>query len=233
MLFYLSYNTKKLKFCDLFSYCSTSYLFSIFFNVQSVKILTLNHLLLLINNDNFPIPESEEIKCYIHGVSPVKDVQFSGREYFNCTVKKKDGPVRAVSFSPNKHLEFTRRQKAKSLVKVSNYTKSKGKDIVFNQYTKITPIDDIDFQHSSKLLITGLANTIASLNEVAPEQLISVKAEIAEVSGVKIVNTQHQGMLKKQEVLVRDTTSPMKVVLWEDNVEQLEKNKTYILKNLK
>jgi hypothetical protein len=72
---------------------------------------------------------------------------------------------------------------------VSHYTKSKGKDIVFNQYTKITPVDNIDFQHSSKLLITGLANTIASLNEVAPEQLISVKAEIAEVSGVKIVNT--------------------------------------------
>ena len=185
------------------------------------------------NNDNFPIAESEEMKCYIHGVSPVKDAQFSGRKYFNCTVQKKDGPVRAVCFSPNKHSEFTTLQKAKSPVKVSHYTKSKGKDIVFNQYTKITPVDNIEFQHSSKLLITGLANTIASLNEVAPEQLISVKAEIAEVSGVKIVNTQHQGTLKKQEVLVRDTTSSMKVVLWEDNVEQLHKNKTYILKNLK
>ncbi len=123
-----------------FSYCSTLYLFSIFFNVQSVKILSLNHLLLLINNDNFPIAESEEMKCYIHGVSPVKDVQFSGRKYFNCTVQKKDGPVRAVCFSPNKHSEFTTLQEAKSPVKVLNYTKSKGKDIVFNQYTTLTTL---------------------------------------------------------------------------------------------
>ena len=123
-------------------------------------------------------------------------------------------------------------QKAKSPVKVSNYMKSKGKDIIFNQYTKITPVDDTDFQHSSKLLVTGIANTIVSLNEVAPEQLVSIEAEIAEVSGVKSVKTQHQGTLRKQEVLTRDTTSSIKVVLWEDNVNQLQKNKTYLLKNL-
>ena len=94
MSFYLSYNTKKLKFCDFNSVTVVGYFIFIqlppvFFNVQSVKILTLNHLLPLINNDNFPITESEEMKCYIHGVSPVKDAQFSGRKYFNCTVKKK------------------------------------------------------------------------------------------------------------------------------------------------
>ena len=185
------------------------------------------------NQSHFSITDSEDIKCYIHAVSPVKDAKFSGRKYFNCTVQKKDGPVRAVCFSPNKHSEFTTLQKAKSPVKVSNYTKSTGKDIVFNQYTKITPTDDIDFQHSAKLLASGVANTIASLNEVAPEQLVSVKAEIAEVSGVKTVKTQHQGTLKKQEVLIRDATSSMKVVLWEDNVDQLQQNKTYLLKNLK
>ena len=191
--------------------------------------MTPKYLQLLINDDHFSITESEDIKCYIHGVSPVKDAQFSG----NCTVQKKDGPLRAVCFSPNKHSEFVALQKAKSPVKVSNFTKSKGKDIIFNQYTKITPVDNIDFQHSSKLLVTGIANTIASLNEVAPEQLVSVKAEIPEVSGVKSVKTQYQGTLRKQEVLIRDTTSSMKVVLWEDNVDQLQKNKTYLLKNQK
>ena len=185
------------------------------------------------NQSHFSITDLEDIKCYIHAVSPVKDAKFSGRKYFNCTVQKKDGPVCAVCFSPNKHSEFTTLQKAKSPVKVSNYTKLTGNDIVFNQYTKITPTDDIDFQHSAKLLAGGVANTIASLNEAAPEQLVSVKAEIAEVSGVKTVKTQHRGTLKKQEVLIRDATSSMKVVLWEDNVDQLHQNKTYLLKNLK
>lgn len=99
-------------------------------------------------------------------------------------------------------------------MKVSNYSKSEGKDVEFNQYTKVHPVDDIDFQHSSKLFVTGIASTIASLNEVAPEQLINVKAEIAEVSAVKTIKTQYQGTLKKQEVLIRDSTSSIKLVLW-------------------
>lgn len=125
--------------------------------------------------------------------------------------------------------------KKQNPVKVSKYTKSNGRDIVFNQYTKVIPVEsaDINFEHSAKLLVTGIANSIASLTEVAAEQVISVKAEVSEISGVKIVHTQHQGTLKKQEVLIRDTTSSIKVILWETNVEKLEKNKTYLLKNLK
>lgn len=118
---------------------------------------------------------------------------------------------------------------------MSKYTKSNGRDIVFNQYTKVMPVEsaDIDFEHSAKLLVTGIATSIASLTEVAAEQVISVKAEVSEISGVKTVHTQHQGTLKKQEVLIRDNTSSIKVILWETNVEKLEKNKTYLLKNLK
>ena len=54
-----------------------------------------------------------------------------------------------------------------------------------------------------------------------------------QLSGVKVVNTNCQGNLKKQEAVLRDTTSSVKVILWEDYVETLEDGKTYLLENLR
>lgn len=36
---------------------------------------------------------------------------------------------------------------------------------------------------------------IAALEQVAAEQLLSSKAEVTQVSGVKTIHTQHQGIL--------------------------------------
>ena len=48
------------------------------------------------------------------------------------------------------------------------------------------------------------------------------------------ISTQlHHGKLRKQEAILRDTTSSTKVVLWEDYVGSLELNKTYLLRNLR
>ena len=48
-----------------------------------------------------------------------------------------------------------------------------------------------------------------------------------------MVQTQHQGTLKKQEAIISDTTGYIKVVLWENNVNTLEVNTAYNLKNLR
>ena len=48
-----------------------------------------------------------------------------------------------------------------------------------------------------------------------------------------MVQTQHQGTLKKQEAIISDTTGHIKVVLWENNVNTLEVNTAYNLKNLR
>ena len=78
-------------------------------------------------------------------------------------------------------------------------------------------------------MITG----ISALNNVASEQLISIKAQVVNISAVKVVRTQYQGTLKKQEILIRDTTSSIKVILWESYTETLTLNTTYLFKNLK
>ena len=151
-------------------------------------------------------------------------------------LQKKDNVVRAVCFSPQKHTQLHTFQQTKSPVKVSNYGKSQlGKDVIFNQHTKIAPIDNtnIDFPHSNKLTTTGMAISISSLNDLAGEQLVTIKAEVAQISGVKRIETQDQGRLNRQEVILRDVTGSIKAILWESSVDTLKENTTYILKNLK
>ena len=78
-----------------------------------------------------------------------------------------------------------------------------------------------------------MAISISSLNDLAGEQLVTIKAEVAQISGVKRIETQDQGRLNRQEVILRDVTGSIKAILWESSVDTLKENTTYTLKNLK
>ena len=78
-----------------------------------------------------------------------------------------------------------------------------------------------------------MAISISSLNDLAGEQLVTIKAEVAQISGVKRIETQDQGRLNRQEVILRDVTGSIKAILWQSRVDTLKENTTYILKNLK
>ena len=125
-------------------------------------------------------------------------------------------------------------EKVESPVKIQNFQKP-DKDILLNKFTKIKPIEksEIDFIRAEICNSEGLVPNLSSLQNVAGEQVISVKGEIAQLSGVKYVNALHHGKLKRQEVVVRDTTSSTNLMLWEENVDCLELNKTYLLKNVR
>ena len=71
------------------------------------------------------------------------------------------------------------------------------------------------------------------MNTVASGNLISIKAQVVNIAATKVVNMQYQRTLKKQEVLIRDPTSSIKVILWESYVDTLTLNSTYIFINLK
>lgn len=119
-------------------------------------------------------------------------------------------------------------------MKILHYTISKTDDIILNHQTKIIQNEETTgFNHSDDLIPSGMVTSISALNNVASEQLISIKAQVVNISAVKVAKTQYQGTLKKQEVLIRDTTSSIKVILWESYTETLVLNSTYVFKNLK
>ena len=94
-------------------------------------------------------------------------------------------------------------------------------------------VENVDFPHTPMCYADGLLENISSLQKVAAEQVVSIKAEVVQMSGSKFIHTQRYGSLKKQEVIIRDNTSSTKVVLWEEYVDCLEMNKTYLLSNLR
>ena len=111
---------------------------------------------------------------------------------------------------------------------------SKTDDIILNHQSKIIPNEETTgFSHSDDLIPSGGVTSISAINNVASEQLISIKAQVVNISAVKVVKTQYQGTLNKQEVLIRDTANSIKLILWESYAETLTLNSTYLLKNLK
>ena len=141
--------------------------------------------------------KEDELHCYIHAMSPMKNAQSSKRKYFDCTLQNKDTTVQAVCFSPEKYSELNTLQKTKSPVKITNYNTSaasSGKeDIIILSKTRISPItsNEIDFPYLSELTATGILPDLSALEKLAPEQLVTIKAEVAQVSAVKTLHTEY------------------------------------------
>jgi len=61
--------------------------------------------------------------------------------------------------------------------------------------------------------------TTSSLQDVAPNQLITVKAKLLQLSATKNVIIHDSKPVKKQEGIIVDTTGYMKIVLWAEHWE--------------
>ena len=175
-----------------------------------------------------------EITCYIQSVSPIKNTSSNKRKYFDFSLQTRDEPMRALCFLSDKQPEVKTLEQVKSPVKIQNYDRQ-YQDVLITKHTKIVPLekDNINFAHSPMCNTDGLLENISSLQKVAAEQVVSVKAEVVKMSGCKTIQTQRYGSLKKQEIIIRDNTSSTKVVLWQEYCDCLELNKTYLLNNLR
>jgi hypothetical protein len=145
--------------------------------------------------------------------------------------------MRAVFYSPEKRNELKTVATAKSPIKMKNFRQQKDDDLIITKWTDITPLDgdEISFPYSEDLAAstTGQPISLSSIHNLAGEQLICIKGPATSISGIKILTTQFSGRTEKQEVIVRNNTAWIKVVLWGKHVDSLQINKTYLLKNLR
>ena len=139
-----------------------------------------------------------------HGLSQVKNTSNSEKKYFNCTLQCKEVfTVLFVSHNRNT-LKLQHSEKQNVRFKFLNFTPSASDDIILNHQSKIIPNDQsAGFNYSEDLIPSRVVSSNSALNNVASEQLISIKAQVVNIAATKAVNTQYQGTLKKQEVLIR------------------------------
>lgn len=178
------------------------------------------------------VKEPDQLEGYIHSVSPMKTANISKKKYFNYSLQKEDDTVRGVCFSPQKYAELKTLEKTKSPVKLQNYKVSATNDIIIDQKSRLSPMDHIPFVMSDVITANDVTSISALIN-VMPEQIITLKAQVTHVSPVKVMITQNHGPLRKQEVLLRDPSGTIKLVLWEQYVDLLVPSQTYNLENLK
>ena len=163
-----------------------------------------------------------EMQCYIHSVSPIK--RSGPSKYFNCELQTYSNVVKAVCFAIEKKEHLDTLAQHQSPVKLKKYgisNKYGRQDIVINKYTTLTPCT-ASFPYKSLNNITS----IASLSQVTPDQLVSIKGQLLQLSGIKTLVLQ-SNPVKKQEDYISDPTDFIKLVLWGDHAGTLDQGQTY------
>ena len=122
--------------------------------------------------------EVQEILGYIQTISPVKTATVSPTKYFNCNIQRSDRVVRAVCFNPAKRPLLEKYQKGRTAVRLRNITSSNKDDIesiIIQNNTTVQPVV-VPFVYQDAATSSSLPS-LSSLQEVAKEQLVDVKAE--------------------------------------------------------
>ena len=140
--------------------------------------------------------------------------------------------VKAICFSPEKTAPLTKAMETKSPIKIKKYEyNDKFKNIVIKNNTSITDSQE-SFAFTPPTSLQGKIQTIDSLNSTTPQQLVTLKATVKNVPGPKTVKIE-KGTLAKLSATLVDPSGSIHAVFWEEWVNFVEVNKTYVFTNLR
>ena len=146
----------------------------------------------------------------------------------------KDSARRAVCLTVNRKNEFEEIQNNKSPVKINDYTISKrfgSDDMLIDKHSKIEVLKNASFEpvHTD---ISGVVK-IAELDNILKDEMVTVKAKLVFISGVKKVLCWEEACNKKEGMIV-DPYGNIQIVLWGGMCEKdLTVGETYIFKNFR
>ena len=167
---------------------------------------------------------------FVHGVGPVK-YGSSGNPYFNCVLQGQKTANKAVCFSPKKHKMLSEVSESKSPVKISKITPSQG-DLVINDSSNIKLLQKAQFKLDERFSSNATVS-LADLHSLAPRQVLSTKGYISRVGGEINHQTRTGREVSKQEILVSNDSTSVKLILYGKDVNSLVAGKTYLLRNLR
>ena len=151
-------------------------------------------------------------------------------------MQTEDRTVRTVCFSPEKHETFKRSFEASSPVKLSQFQlksnrRTNEEEIIVNKRTKLdNPSEfEITFDIAAKEFdYTTTTTAVREVNEVRPGRAITVLGRLTFQGGTEYVNVRGKN-LKKQETILTDETGSIRLVLWENDIQKVQSEETYML----
>ena len=169
----------------------------------------------------------DQLICYIHDITPMKSGSMS---YMACNLQTSSSKVKAVCFSPEKSNPLKRASAAKSPIKIKKFDFStKFNNVVINKHTVIEDYKEpISFSCADSTALVSLSNVHA----ISPGQLVTIKATVSKMSGIKQVKTDN-GTLKQVMAILVDPTASIQAVFWEEWIDSIEDGKTCVFTNMR
>ena len=131
---------------------------------------------------------------------------------------------RAVCFSPKKHPLLNEACESHSPVKISRMTVSNSNDYMIGDRTQIS-LTKANFKHDEKLQKDAVVS-LNDLHSLASGQLLNTKCYIAKVNEASTHKLRTGEDIKKQEIIMSDATSSVKLVLYDEYVGSLVQGKS-------
>ena len=173
-------------------------------------------------NSTSAATQNSEFVDYIHNVSLVYNEKF-----FECQLQGRDQTMtRAVCFSPRKRKIFADYSEKKSPIKVKKFnldTSSKTNHMLMGDTVVVEHYPELDFSRSE----VQSSTTLSSVKSVRIGQHVTVKAKVTNMS-----KEEKTGDLTLVNCTRLDPSASIKMVLWENFINQVENNGTYMFHNV-
>ena len=149
--------------------------------------------------------------------------------YFESQIKIGENKYKKIYvWKPEKRTDFIEVQTKKGAIHLYNLTE-RGKFLNFNEHSSYEEINDPLFEADKEIIDESAVRTIASLEKVPTEQIISLKAKVVKIYDVEFV-TVRGSPINNRELQIDDETAKMKLLLWGDQCYEVEKDKTYFFR---
>ena len=181
----------------------------------------------------FCISSPDHIDCYVHSVTDIK--KGPQKNYFGCTLQTKDqGVISALCFSPEKKSQFDDIKLKRSPVKIKNFRVSDkyGIKVLVDDTVKI---EDVVEPGEFMPIANGDQEPvpIATLSKITLGQVVTIKAKVADISGVKIQIMDDKSKVNRQQTIIHDSSGSIKLTLWGKYTDTLEIGHTYLIKKVR
>lgn len=191
-----------------------------------------------VSGDNRPA-RITEVNGYIHDVSDVNMAK-TGTRYFHFKVQENASEfTRVACFSPEKRKILKDKEQSKDAARLLNLSPQKRKfepdtkEYIMNKYSRVLDGKSVSFAWKSAEVMTNPVS-LCEIVQKGNGNILSVKARVVSISKSECVySSVMEKELKKCDIVVADGTGAMSVCLWEDLIDQVKEESSYLFTNLK
>ena len=172
------------------------------------------------------------LEGYVHLLSKVRSARNTTTNFFDCRIQTGTNEVvRAVCYSPPKHVNLQQAYQNKSPIKITGVKSTPNKryhtdseEYAISKYAKITP-SAVEFAYND-----SLSNKLCSVSDALKKDVyesMDLKVKVVKKEESNQVIVKNQKSTYKCHCIVADKTNSIKLALWESCIDAVHTGKSY------